>query len=378
MGNDPQRRGASATDTGFVPQARSVRGGGTGCRTLAGTDGRGLNTADSRRAERRWGPYNGNANDSAKSAAKTEIPLFCVSVDTPGELQLPAKIGDRPNPRARQAGIADDQGPEPESASRVRLAQAQPEHAAVREARRVAPQSAAPDQVDRTCLAAPGGQIGMSGITRSAGERGQVTDLPPKQPDPVQDELPTRLTAPSSPVEQNPPWRVMVRILRIKFGDHLARLARTGRVLRAHNGNSVSEARAAHLVLPAVASSRKCSWSVQSVTRRRSPGRQTALDQDGAISGTSSPRVPLPHAGGFPVRKEPHSTAYWSAAPLVPVHRRQALQWNSQRSREAEHPIQELRETDSQLVRAGIGSCRAGTRTYNKPKVTNVRMPIVV
>ena len=82
------------------------------------------------------------------------------------------EIGDRPHPRAGQAGRPDDQGVEPETASRARLAQAQPEHAATREARRVAPQPATPDQVERTCLAAPGGPVGMPAITRRAGIRG--------------------------------------------------------------------------------------------------------------------------------------------------------------------------------------------------------------
>ena len=35
----------------------------------------------------------------------------------------------------------------------------------------------------------------MLAITHRAGKRGQVTELPPKQPNPVQDELPTRQTA---------------------------------------------------------------------------------------------------------------------------------------------------------------------------------------
>ena len=41
-GKDPQRRGAFATDAGFVPQARIVRRGGTDRKTPAGTDGGGL------------------------------------------------------------------------------------------------------------------------------------------------------------------------------------------------------------------------------------------------------------------------------------------------------------------------------------------------
>ena len=49
-GNDPQRRRASATAPGFVPQARIVRRGGTRRKT---PDGRGLAITDPRRAERR-------------------------------------------------------------------------------------------------------------------------------------------------------------------------------------------------------------------------------------------------------------------------------------------------------------------------------------
>ena len=90
----------------------------------------------------------------------------------PGEPQLPPKAGDRPRPRARQVGRADDQGAIPEPTLRSRPTPAQPEHAATREVRRVALQSAAPDQVDRTCLAAPDRQIGVPGITHRAGEAG--------------------------------------------------------------------------------------------------------------------------------------------------------------------------------------------------------------
>ena len=42
----------------------------------------------------------------------------------------------------------------------------------------------------------------MLAITHRAGKRGQVTELPPKQPNPVQDELPTRQTALSRSVKK--------------------------------------------------------------------------------------------------------------------------------------------------------------------------------
>ena len=171
----------------------------------------------------------------------------------------------------------------------------------------------------------------------------------------------------------------MVRILRVQFGDHLARLARTGRVLRAHNGNSVSEASAAHFVMPAVTVLAQVFLvGAKRYTTAHVPVVKQCLTRMARFRARLLQGCPCPMTDGFPVPKQPRSTANWSDSPLVPVHRRQALQWNSQRSLEAEHPVQELRETDSQLVRAGIGSCRAGTRTYNKPKVTNVRMPIAV
>ena len=72
-GNDPQRRRASATAPGFVPQARIVRRGGTRRKT---PDGRGLAITDPRRAERRWEPYNGKENDSVKSAANRRNPAL--------------------------------------------------------------------------------------------------------------------------------------------------------------------------------------------------------------------------------------------------------------------------------------------------------------
>ena len=77
----------------------------------------------------------------------------------PGKPKLPPKAGDQPRPQARQPGRVDDQG-------------AEPEHAAMREVRRVALQSATPDQVDRPCLAAPDRQIGVPGITHRAGKAG--------------------------------------------------------------------------------------------------------------------------------------------------------------------------------------------------------------
>ena len=73
-GNDPQPRGAPATDDGVVPQARTVRRGRTGQETSAGTDGKGFATTESRRAERRWEPYNGKENDSFKNAANRRNP----------------------------------------------------------------------------------------------------------------------------------------------------------------------------------------------------------------------------------------------------------------------------------------------------------------
>ena len=51
----------------------------------------------------------------------------------------PAETGDRPHPRARQAGRAAGQGPEPEPPPRARLARARPEHTATHEVHRVAP-----------------------------------------------------------------------------------------------------------------------------------------------------------------------------------------------------------------------------------------------
>ena len=89
----------------------------------------------------------------------------------PGEPHLPPKAGDRPRPRARQAGRVNDPGTEPEPAPRARLAQAQPEHAATREVCRVALQSATPDQADRTCLAvSTNRQIGVPELTHRARE----------------------------------------------------------------------------------------------------------------------------------------------------------------------------------------------------------------
>ena len=75
-GNDPLRRGVSATDAGSVPQARSVSCAGTRQETSAGTDRRGLATTRLRRAERRWEPYNGKGNDSVKSAANRHDPAL--------------------------------------------------------------------------------------------------------------------------------------------------------------------------------------------------------------------------------------------------------------------------------------------------------------
>ena len=75
----------------------------------------------------------------------------------PRESQPPPKAGHQPRPR--QPGRVDDQG-------------AEPEHAAMREVRRIALQSTTPDQVDRTCLAAPDRQIGVPGNTHGAGEAG--------------------------------------------------------------------------------------------------------------------------------------------------------------------------------------------------------------
>ena len=58
------------------PQTRIARRGGTGQETSAGTDGRRFATTGSRRAERRWEPYNGKENDSFKSAANRRNPVL--------------------------------------------------------------------------------------------------------------------------------------------------------------------------------------------------------------------------------------------------------------------------------------------------------------
>ena len=131
-------------------------------------------------------------------------------------LQAQGRPGIGSYPRSRQAGRADAQGPEPETAPRARLAQAPPEHAATREVRSVVPQPATTDQAGRTCLAAPDRPIGMPAVPRRAGKAGtQVRELPPKLPNPVQDQLPTRKTASPRSVEKKS--AVLVRSRRLEL-----------------------------------------------------------------------------------------------------------------------------------------------------------------
>ena len=66
-----------------------------------------------------------------------------------------------------------------------------------------APRPTTLDQVERTCLTASGGPIGMPARTRRAGKaRPKVTELPPKLPNQMQDELPGRQTVSSGPAEK--------------------------------------------------------------------------------------------------------------------------------------------------------------------------------
>jgi len=73
---------------------------------------------------------------------------------------------------------------------------------AARDARHVTPPGHSGFQVDRTGLAAPGGQSPFPQSRAGRGKQGQVRELPPKLPNPVPDQLPTRKTVSSRTAEK--------------------------------------------------------------------------------------------------------------------------------------------------------------------------------